>query len=220
MQPHEPQPQQPVAIEQLVAFVLGETDAPTTLAIEKALQTDRSVAQKLASLRKMHESLGHLRATEASFAVSAEQHARLVAIMPSAKHDWLASLMARAGEVAMLVFDSLRGSPIAGYRSLETDGARLLRYGCLGGVMSLRVEADVVTRELMITGQFSGAGAMRTLRLLQHATGSEIARATLADDGYFECNAPAGVYAVELLAQSGESAVIPRVELGVNTSSP
>ncbi len=220
MQPHQQQPGEPrLTDEQFIAFVLGEADAGTAAMIEATAQTDAAIAARLGQMRIMQQSLRHLQSMDAAFAVSSQQRAALVAIMPVQQADWFTQLTDRATEVAMLLLNSLRGPAIAGYRSLDTGSARLLRYECLDGVIDMRIESDVVSRELNVTGQFVGQTQLASLRFLQRGNGAEIARVSLAPDGYFECVIPPGVYAIELIASDTTSAVVPRVELG-DTESP
>ncbi|HLP82974.1 MAG TPA: hypothetical protein VK157_01370 [Phycisphaerales bacterium] len=220
MPPHPPQPDEPhLTDEQFVAFVLGEADQQTSDAIATAAQTDGAVARRVSAVRAMCSSLEHLHTSDASFAVTPQQRARLVALMPSERTDWFAELTARASEVAMLVMDSLRGTTVAGYRSTDTSGARLLRYECMGGTIDLRVELNVASNEVAVTGQYSGPETLSDVRLLHRENGDELARATPAADGYFECIVPPGVYAIEVVAHDGTSTVVPRVELGETDSS-
>ncbi len=222
MQPHTSQSgEPPFSDEQLVAFVLAETDAATTSAVASAVQADKRVAERVSQLRTMHERLGRLKVVDASFAVSPQQRAMLAAIMPARQADWFTKLADRAGEVALLVLDSLRRPAVAGYRSIETGGARLLRYECMEGTLDLRVEFDIVSGQIAITGQFVGSRKLSQVRLLQHGNGTEVSSVTVAADGYFESTAPAGMYVFELIATDGTSAVIPRIELGDrDTSNP
>lgn len=220
MPPHMPQPDEPrLTDEQFVAFVLGEADQQTSDAIATAAQKDDAVARRISAVRAMCGSLEHLRTSDASFAVTPQQRARLVTLMPGERTDWFAQLTARASEVAMLVLDSLRGTAVAGYRSTDTSGARLLRYECMGGTIDLRVESNVASNEVGVTGQYSGSATLRDVRFLHRGNGDELARATPAADGYFECIVPPGVYAIEVVAQDGTSTVVPRVELGETDSS-
>lgn len=222
MQPHQQQPDEPrLTDEQFIAFVLGEADAGTAAKIQDSVQTDAAIAARVSHMRIMQQSLRHLQSTDTTFAVSPQQRAALVAIMPVQQADWLTQLTASATEVAMLLLDSLRGPAVAGYRSLDTGSARLLRYECLDGVIDMRIESDVVSRELNVTGQFVGQTQLSSLRFLHRGNGSEVARVSVATDGYFECVIPPGVYAIELIASDRTSAVVPRVELGdIESASP
>lgn len=219
MHPHAAQPgEPPFSDEQLVAFILAEADAATTDAINAAMQKSSPVATRVAQLRTMRDGLAQLQTIDASFAVSPLQRNRLSGIMPTQQTDWFTKLADRAGEVALLVLDSLRGPAVVGYRSLETGGARLLRYDCMDGTLDLRVEFDIVSGQIAMTGQFVGSRQLGQVRLLQHGNGNEVGRVMPAGDGYFESVAPAGMYVFELIATDGTSAVIPGIELGGSES--
>lgn len=222
MPPQTPQPDGPqLTDEQFVAFVLGEADPETSELIASAVRSNNSVAARVATIRAMCGSLEHLRTSHPTFEVSSTQRVRLAELMPGERADWFADLTARASEIAMLVMDSLRGPAIAGYRSLDTSGARLLRYECMGGTIDLRIESNVASQEIGVTGQYSGSATLGTVRFLHRGNGEELARAMPASDGYFECAVPPGVYAIEAVGSDGTSTVVPRVELGqTDTSTP
>ncbi|MFM9959007.1 MAG: hypothetical protein ACKVZJ_13130 [Phycisphaerales bacterium] len=198
--------------ETLARLALGEVSDADAAKLRAAIQATPAAASRLGAIEGAVQRLRAAGTVEPTMTTSAEQRARLAALMKGRSESWLAQA-ARAGEaVATIVANTLR-APVHGYRGASTGG--IIRAECEEVAIDFRVTAEPTSRGLLLVqGQVECATPARGLAAIG-PDDENVTACRLEADGYFEVSLAPGTYRWELTTSDGGTVVIESFGIAV-----
>lgn len=187
-------------VEELLAYLAGETTSEQSAQIRAALDVQPEARQTLETLFRLMQDLGTLREHAPAMEVSDSQIARLASLYQPPRPGVLALLASGVRDiVSTRVFDSLRAPErVLGFRGAPSR--RLIRFEWDGGHADVRIAADASASERhWLTGEIGGSPASSVV-LVDRSSGARQSFEPMADGAFEFCVEP-GEYDATIVSE-------------------